>query len=80
MPAADAGAGLTLRGHEFHYSDFTTELPAALACRKTRDGEVVRQWEGGWQVGNSFASYLYLHFAQRPTLLNHWITAARSAL
>lgn len=75
-----AAAGETLRGHEFHYSDFTTDLPATLACRKTRDGAVLRQWEGGWQVGNTFASYLHLHFAQRPTLLNHWFSAARRAL
>ncbi|ROP62656.1 hydrogenobyrinic acid a,c-diamide synthase (glutamine-hydrolysing) /cobyrinate a,c-diamide synthase [Enterobacter sp. BIGb0383] len=75
-----AAAGEILRGHEFHYSDFTTDLPATLACRKTRDGEVLRQWAAGWQVGNTFASYLHLHFAQRPTLLNHWFNAARRAL
>ncbi|HCI4597899.1 cobyrinate a,c-diamide synthase [Klebsiella quasipneumoniae] len=75
-----AAPGETLRGHEFHYSDFTPESPAVLACRKVRDGMTLQQWSGGWQVGNTFASYLHLHFAQRPTMLNHWLAAARSSL
>ncbi|PLP22795.1 cobyrinic acid a,c-diamide synthase, partial [Klebsiella michiganensis] len=75
-----AAPGETLRGHEFHYSDFTPEIPAVLACRKVRDGMTLQQWSGGWQVGNTFASYLHLHFAQRPIMLSHWLAAARSAL
>ncbi|MCE9888675.1 cobyrinate a,c-diamide synthase [Kluyvera intermedia] len=74
-----AAPGEVLRGHEFHYSDFTAQLPATMACRKTRDGAVLQQWQGGWQIGNTFASYLHLHFAQRPAMLNHWFAAARSA-
>lgn len=75
-----AAPGEVLRGHEFHYSDFTTRLPAAMACRKTRDGVVLQRWQGGWQLGNTFASYLHVHFAQRPDMLNHWFAAARSVL
>lgn len=75
-----AAPGETLRGHEFHYSDFTARLPAAMACRKTRDGVVLQQWQGGWQLGNTFASYLHVHFAQHPAMLNHWFAAARSVL
>lgn len=75
-----AAPGEVLRGHEFHYSDFTARLPAAMVCRKTRDGVVLQRWQGGWQLGNTFASYLHVHFAQRPDMLNHWFTAARSAL
>ena len=74
-----AAPGEVLRGHEFHYSDFSAQLPATMACRKTRDGAVLQQWQGGWQIGNTFASYLHLHFAQRPAMLNHWFAAARSA-
>ncbi|MGL5699260.1 MAG: cobyrinate a,c-diamide synthase [Kluyvera sp.] len=75
-----AAPGEILRGHEFHYSDFTPQDAAVMACRKTRDGAVLQQWQGGWQRGNTFASYLHLHFAQRPSMLNHWFAAARSAL
>lgn len=80
QPTLLADAGEVLRGHEFHYSDFTPQTPAVLACRKVRDGLPLLEWTGGWQVGNTFASYLHVHFAQRPTMLNHWLKAARTAL
>ena len=79
QPTLLAAPGDVLRGHEFHYSDFTAQTPAVMACRKTRDGAVLQQWAGGWQRGNTFASYLHLHFAQNPSMLNHWFAAARSA-
>ncbi|MDE4645589.1 cobyrinate a,c-diamide synthase [Klebsiella quasipneumoniae] len=75
-----AAPGEWLRGHEFHYSDFTPATAAVLACRKQRDGKTLQQWQGGWQSGSAFASYLHVHFAQRPTMLNHWLQAARRAL
>lgn len=75
-----AAPGERLRGHEFHYSDFTARIPPVMACSKTRDGEVLAQWQGGWQLGNTFASYLHVHFAQHPAMLNHWFAAARSVL
>lgn len=80
QPMLLANAGETLRGHEFHYSDFTPEQDALMQCRKTRDGRMLSQWQGGWQVGNTYASYLHIHFAQRPTMLSRWIAAARSVL
>ncbi len=80
QPTLLAAEGDVLRGHEFHYSDFSPETPAVLACRKVRDGQTVQAWFGGWQMGNTFASYLHVHFAQRPLMLNHWLNAAREAL
>lgn len=80
QPTLLAAEGDVLRGHEFHYSDFSPETPAVLACRKVRDGKPVQAWSGGWQVGNTFASYLHVHFAQHPSMLNHWLNAAREAL
>lgn len=77
QPTLLADAGETLRGHEFHYSDFTSELNAVMDCQKTRDNKILSQWQGGWQVGNTYASYLHIHFAQRPQMLNRWIQAAR---
>ncbi|WP_150546993.1 cobyrinate a,c-diamide synthase [Citrobacter amalonaticus] len=80
QPMLLAAEGDVLRGHEFHYSDFSPETPAVLACRKVRDGQTVQAWSGGWRTGNTFASYLHVHFAQRPLMLNHWLNAAREAL
>lgn len=78
QPTLLADEGETLRGHEFHYSDFTPEQHAVMDCQKARDGKVLSQWQGGWQVGNTYASYLHIHFAQRPQMLSRWIQAARS--
>ncbi|KOO54644.1 cobyrinic acid a,c-diamide synthase, partial [Edwardsiella ictaluri] len=80
QPTLLADRGETLRGHEFHYADFSPQTPALLACRKVRDGVTTQTWDGGWQVGSAFASYLHLHFAQRPQMLNRWLAAARAAL
>lgn len=75
-----ARKGETLRGHEFHYSDFSCPLPAAFDCCKWRDGIAISRWQGGVQHQATFASYLHVHFAQRPALLNHWLTLARGNL
>lgn len=80
QPTLLADEGETLRGHEFHYSDFTPEQDAVMQCQKTRDGKILSRWQGGWQVGNTYASYLHIHFAQRPAMLSRWIAAARSVL
>ncbi len=80
QPTLLAALGEIVRGHEFHYSDFIPETPAVMACRKVRDGRVLQEWTGGWQTGNTFASYLHVHFAQRPEMLQHWLAAARRVL
>lgn len=75
-----AARGETLRGHEFHYSDFHTTATPVLQCSKTRDGVEMAGWQGGYQVGNTLASYLHVHFLQQPALLQHWFARARSSL
>lgn len=72
--------GETVRGHEFHYSDFISQHPTAFDFCKQRDGVIQKQWAGGYQIGNTFASYLHIHFAQQPYLLTRWINIAREAL
>lgn len=71
-----ANAGEVLRGHEFHHSEFFTELPCAFQLYKTRNGEVVKEWQGGYQVGNTLASYLHVHFYQNPMMLCRWLDRA----
>lgn len=75
-----AAQGEILRGHEFHYSDFTSPLTPLFDSSKWRDGEVIQRWSSGYQVQRTQASYLHIHFAQRPSLLNGWLSAARSLL
>lgn len=68
-----AEQGSILRGHEFHHSQFITDLPARFTMSKIRDGEEIAVWQGGYQVGNTFASYLHLHFYQTPEIINCWL-------
>lgn len=75
-----AARGEMLLGHEFHYSDFTTALTPVFDCAKWRDGVAVQRWQGGYQLEQTQASYLHVHFAQRPGLLDRWLMAARRAL
>lgn len=65
--------GTKVRGHEFHHSVFETEERTVLDLEKSRDGEVVARWEGGYQKGRTFASYLHVHFYQKEALLHHWL-------
>lgn len=65
--------GEILRGHEFHHSEFETTLPCAFDLYKSRDNKLIKTWQGGYQVGNTLASYLHVHFYQNPNMLCHWL-------
>ena len=71
-----AHKGEVLKGHEFHHSEFSTQLPCAFSMVKTRDTEIVKEWAGGYQVGNTLANYLHVHFYQNPHMLCHWLDRA----
>lgn len=69
--------GTAIRGHEFHHSVFETTKTPCLKLSKKRDGEIVKEWQGGYQKGNTFASYLHIHFYQNPAILTQMFGAAR---
>lgn len=75
-PTLLADVGEVLKGHEFHHSEFYTDLPCAFDFYKTRDGNVIKEWQGAYQVGNTLASYLHVHFYQNPHMLCHWLDRA----
>ena len=58
-------AGVSLRGHEFHFSRMfpdisSEEFPWAFAFKKMRTGAI---YQGGYASENVVASYLHMHFA-----------------
>lgn len=73
-------AGHTVRGHEFHYSQWQIEpLPthdhtAWLLRRRTEDATQIE----GYACGNLLASYLHIHFAQDPSLAKRFVTQMQS--
>ncbi|EOW8178900.1 cobyrinate a,c-diamide synthase [Listeria monocytogenes] len=67
--------GTAIRGHEFHHSVFETNEPTRMKLTKKRDGETVKEWHGGYQKGNTFASYLHIHFYQNLAMITHMFGA-----
>ncbi len=64
-------AGAVARGHEFRYS--TCEIDAASRAAYLVDGV-----PEGYAAGDLFASYVHLHFAGCPALLEHWLERCRA--
>jgi cobyrinic acid a,c-diamide synthase len=59
-------AGLSLRGHQFRYSELgpvTGPVVHAYQARKRRTGETSGE---GFVSGNVLASYVHAHFASNP--------------
>ncbi|MGO8685400.1 MAG: cobyrinate a,c-diamide synthase [Thermoleophilia bacterium] len=63
--------GATVRGHEFHYSSCVLESDADAAY-------LVDGAPEGYAAGNLFASYIHLHFAGYPAVVEHWLDRCRA--
>ncbi len=73
-----APACSTVRGHEFHYSDwvdFPGSMPAAYHASSLRGASGGRE---GYAHGNLFASYVHLHFGAAPGLAERMVAACRT--
>lgn len=62
------GRAEDLRGHFFHYSEVEV-LPGGTPCLSVRQAAGEGERRDGWQEGNVFASYLHVHFASAPDVL-----------
>ena len=68
--------GTTLKGHEFHHSEFETNEKAAYLMVKKRDGQTLSRWSGGYAKGNTLASYLHIHFYANMEVLNQFLKSS----
>ena len=64
-------AGALVRGHEFHYS--SCELADVRHAAYVVDGS-----PEGYAAGDLFATYIHLHFAGYPALLERWLERCRT--
>jgi cobyrinic acid a,c-diamide synthase len=72
-----APAGVTLRGHEFHYSDWIgrpEDMPAAYQV--TVPDTPSRQ--EGYAAGKLLASYIHLHWGAAPEMADRFVAACRT--
>jgi len=69
-------SGAVLRGHEFHYSELTSDptkesdWKAVYALKRRRTDDAARE---GFQNSRVLASYVHLHLASRPEALKYFI-------
>ena len=54
--------GQQICGHEFHSSEFHSDVEAVFTMQKIVGDEVVDEWSGGYYSRNTFATYLHIHF------------------
>ena len=70
-------AGLTARGHEFHYSEITEAGPTHQVYQvRARGGEMKDC--AGFMKGNVLASYVHLHFGSNPEVAENLTAACRN--
>lgn len=74
-----APAGTIVRGHSFHHSRIVNEaqVPTAYSVTYSLSGKQERE---GYCVGNVLASYIHLHFRAAPSIAEHFVGVARTAL
>jgi cobyrinic acid a,c-diamide synthase len=69
-------AGMTARGHEFHYSTLVPRGPLEYACA-LRDARGDSKGSDGLVMGNTLALYTHVHFASQPQLAGALVASAR---
>lgn len=70
-------AGLTARGHEFHYSTISPKATLAYACKLT-DAEGKSKGRDGMCILNTLGLYTHLHFGSQPTCATALVDSASS--
>ena len=71
-----AAEGDTLRGHEFHYSNWIGDQAAdegSIAWRVRGSRGAATLQSAGYSRGNLLASYLHIHFGQRPAIAERFV-------
>jgi len=78
VPSILGSAGLTARGHEFHYS---TSDPVPDGVERTwsirRPGGGTRA--EGYRIGSMLATYVHLHWGSNPAFAASFVEACRTA-
>ncbi|WHZ21364.1 MAG: Cobyrinic acid a,c-diamide synthetase [Nitrospira sp.] len=70
--------GMSLRGHEFHYSALESKGPLHYACSLS-DAEGTSIGQDGLREGNTLALYSHLHFGSHPEVASELLAAARGS-
>jgi cobyrinic acid a,c-diamide synthase len=75
-----ADGGEVLRGHEFRYSTWVRDVPVAdtdIAWQVQGTRVQAPADSGGFSSGNLLASYIHIHFGQRPGIAGRFVDELR---
>ena len=66
-------AGMTVRGHEFHYSELTTGTSDVQKAYRISDRSGLDKPPDGYQTNRTLGSYNHLHFGSRPATAQFFV-------
>ena len=69
--------GLSIRGHEFHYSKLVRLDPGIQTVYRISDRSGVDKPPEGYQVNRTLGSYNHLHFGSQPSVASHFVDNCR---
>jgi cobyrinic acid a,c-diamide synthase len=73
---ADTAIGkrdLSIRGHEFHYSELTRLAPGLQTVFRISDRSGLDKPPEGYQINQTLGSYNHLHFGSQPAVAGHFV-------
>ncbi len=79
QPSILGVTGLTLRGHEFHYSKLIAQGLLPYACT-LHDAQGSSRGNDGLTIGNVLALYTHLHWGSCPAVATSLVNAARQGV
>ena len=68
-------SGLTLRGHEFHYSELNNPLAAVTTAFSITDRAGMAKKPEGYVTHRTLGSYNHLHFGSQPKAAEHFVAS-----
>ncbi len=69
--------GISIRGHEFHYSELTRLAPGFQTVYQISDRSGLDRAPEGYQISQTLGSYNHLHFGSEPTVAGHFVENCR---
>jgi len=68
---------LTIRGHEFHYSEISGAASGHQTVYRVSDRAGVDKEPEGYQINQTLGSYNHLHFGSQPAAADHFVENCR---
>ena len=66
-------SGMILRGHEFHYSELTTNMPDVQNAYRISDRSGLDKPPDGYLTNQTLGSYNHLHFGSQPETARYFV-------